>query len=70
MNKQTLPDDIRAYFVGMGARGGRTGGKRRLETITPERRKEIAKKAVMARWDRKWKAVSEALCQFWERLQR
>ncbi|MGA3213531.1 MAG: hypothetical protein ABSD20_19685 [Terriglobales bacterium] len=50
MAKQQLPDDIRAYFVKMGAEGGRIGGKRRLETITPERRKEIARKAVAARW--------------------
>lgn len=50
MNKQTLPDDIRAYFVEMGARGGRIGGKRRMETISPKRRKEIAQKAVAARW--------------------
>jgi hypothetical protein len=53
MANQTLPEDIRAFFVEMGARGGRIGGKRRLETITPERRKEIARKAVAARWERK-----------------
>jgi hypothetical protein len=50
MAKQKLPADIRAFFVEMGAQGGRIGGKRRLETITPERRKEIARKAVAARW--------------------
>ena len=60
MDKQKLPADIRAFFVEMGARGGRIGGKRRLETITPERRKEIAKKAVAARWERKRKAISDA----------
>ena len=53
MANQTLPEDIRAFFVEMGARGGRIGGKRRLETITPERRKEIARKAVAGRWERK-----------------
>ena len=50
MGKQTLPADIRAFFVEMGARGGHIGGKRRLEKITPERRKEIARNAVAARW--------------------
>jgi hypothetical protein len=53
MAEQKLPDDIRSYFVEMGARGGHIGGKRRLETITPERRKEIARKAVAARRERK-----------------
>ena len=52
MAKQKLPNDTRAYFVEMGARGGRIGGKRRMETITPERRKEIAQKAIAARWAR------------------
>jgi hypothetical protein len=52
MAKQKLPDDIKAFFVEMGARGGRIGGKRRMETMTPERRKEIAHKAITARWAR------------------
>jgi len=29
---------------------GRKGGKARLQKMTPERRKEIARKAVAARW--------------------
>jgi hypothetical protein len=29
---------------------GRKGGKARLRTMTPEQRKEIARKAVAARW--------------------
>jgi hypothetical protein len=32
---------------------GRAGGKRRLETLTPERRSEIARLAARARWDRR-----------------
>jgi len=35
----------------MGRRGGKIGGKRRLVTLTPERRREIALKAARARWD-------------------
>jgi len=50
MANQALPEDIKAFFVEMGARGGRIGGKRRLEKISPERRKEIARKASTARW--------------------
>jgi hypothetical protein len=50
MDKQKLPENIRAFFVEMGAQGGRIGGKRRMEKMTPERRKEIARNAVAARW--------------------
>jgi hypothetical protein len=34
----------------MGAKGGRIGGKRRLETMTDEQRKRSARKAAKARW--------------------
>lgn len=34
----------------MGKRGGKIGGKRRLETLTPEHRSQIALKAAQARW--------------------
>jgi hypothetical protein len=34
----------------MGRKGGKIGGKRRLETLTAKRRKQIAKKAAQARW--------------------
>lgn len=34
----------------MGRKGGMIGGKRRLETMTPERRKEIATLAAKKRW--------------------
>ena len=33
-----------------GRKGGLLGGKARKEALTPERRKEIAKKAAKARW--------------------
>jgi hypothetical protein len=34
----------------MGRKGGKIGGKRRLKTMTPERRTEVAKLAAEARW--------------------
>ena len=37
----------------MGRKGGRIGGKRRLETMTPEERSAAALKAARARWKRK-----------------
>ena len=39
--------------VALGKLGGRKGGKARAEKLTPERRKEIAKKAAEARWAKK-----------------
>jgi len=34
----------------LGHKGGLKGGKARAEKLTPERRREIAKKAAEARW--------------------
>jgi hypothetical protein len=34
----------------MGRRGGLKGGRARAEKLTPEQRREIAKKAARARW--------------------
>jgi hypothetical protein len=50
MPKKKLPDDIRLYFAKMGSQGGKIGGKRRAESLSPERRREIAQKAIAARW--------------------
>ena len=36
--------------VALGRLGGLKGGKVRAERLTPEQRKEIAKKAALARW--------------------
>ena len=36
--------------VALGRLGGLKGGKARAESMTPERRKEIAKKAAEVRW--------------------
>lgn len=37
----------------LGRRGGLKGGKARAEALSPERRREIAKKAAAGRWGRK-----------------
>ena len=34
----------------LGKKGGKIGGKRRLETMTAQERSEAAKKAALARW--------------------
>jgi hypothetical protein len=50
MAKKRIPADIRKYFVEMGRIGGTKGVAARMEKISPERRKEIAQKAIAARW--------------------
>jgi hypothetical protein len=39
--------------VALGRRGGLKGGKARAEALTPEERKESARKAAEARWGKK-----------------
>lgn len=39
--------------VALGRLGGLKGGKARAKKLSPERRKEIAKKAAQARWAKK-----------------
>lgn len=39
-----------AAAVALGRRGGLRGGKARAQALTPEQRREAAKKAVAARW--------------------
>ena len=43
-----LPDEIRDYFRKQGARGG----KARAANLSPEQRREIARKAAQGRWAR------------------
>jgi len=39
----------------MGRKGGRIGGKRRLDTMTSEQRREAARKAATTRWAKQGK---------------
>ncbi len=41
---------ISLLMAQLGRKGGKKGGKRRLETMTSEERVEVAKKAARARW--------------------
>ena len=38
--------------VALGRLGGLKGGKARAKKLSPERRREIARKAVLARWEK------------------
>ncbi|MAF43102.1 MAG: hypothetical protein CMI54_02885 [Parcubacteria group bacterium] len=40
-------------FKALGHRGGLKGGKGRAESLTPERRVEIARAAALARWGKR-----------------
>lgn len=42
----------------MGRKGGRIGGKRRLETLSDRRRSQIARQAAQARWSKKRKKTA------------
>ena len=42
--------EMSAVMREMGRRGGRIGGKRRLETMTASERSAVASRAAMARW--------------------
>lgn len=46
-------DEVSRVMANLGARGGRIGGKRRLETMTPEQRSAVALKAARARWGKR-----------------
>jgi hypothetical protein len=41
---------ISQIMAEMGRRGGKIGGKRRLQTMSASERKEVAKKAAKVRW--------------------
>jgi len=46
---------VSQVMAAMGRKGGKIGGKRRLETMTPERRSEVGKLAAQKRWGTKKK---------------
>lgn len=44
---------VSALMAHLGRKGGKIGGKRRLQTMTKEERAEVARKAARARWKAK-----------------
>lgn len=54
MGSDTVPPaGLSDYMARIGSKGGKIGGKRRLQTMTPEQRSELALKAARARWKKK-----------------
>ena len=48
--KRTLPKAVLEYFRKQGKKGGKMSAAARMEKLTPERRKQIAKTAAAVRW--------------------
>jgi hypothetical protein len=42
--------DVSARMRELGKRGGKVGGRRRADVLSPERRREIASHAAKSRW--------------------
>ena len=52
-SEQTIPQEGKnPHAVALGRLGGKKGGKARAERMTPEQRKEAARKAAQARWSK------------------
>jgi hypothetical protein len=47
---QPTKSELSKVMRALGHRGGKIGGKRRMETMTPEQRSTVALKAARARW--------------------
>jgi hypothetical protein len=43
-------DAVSNYLARIGRKGGKASGKARMEKLTPEQRREVARKAAAARW--------------------
>jgi len=50
--KIRVSQELRRFFQRIGKRGGKAGGPAAAQALTPEQRKERARKAALARWDK------------------
>ena len=48
--EEPLRVNLSTYMAEIGRKGGKVGGKRRLQTMTAASRKRLATKAAKARW--------------------
>lgn len=55
---ETEKSIVSQIMAEMGRKGGKIGGKRRLETMTAEQRSEVALKAARERWKKHKKVNS------------
>lgn len=54
-SSQIDKDTLSRVMAEMGRKGGKIGGKKSLQTMTPAERKSRARKAAQARWKKKQK---------------
>jgi hypothetical protein len=47
------PAQVSLLMAELGRKGGKIGGKRRMETMSAKERKDVARKAAAARWSSK-----------------
>jgi hypothetical protein len=45
-------DEVSRVMAALGRKGGKIGGRKRADSLTKARRREIALKAARARWDK------------------
>jgi len=53
LSTQEATESVRDYLASIGRKGGLKGGKARAKKLSVTRRKQIAKKAAKARWNKK-----------------
>lgn len=49
-NTAVTDSEISRVMAALGRKGGKVGGRKRAESLTPKKRSEIALKAARARW--------------------
>jgi hypothetical protein len=52
LENATVPKAVSQYMAQIGRKGGRIGGKQRLNTMSAAERHEVAQKAARVRWER------------------
>ena len=52
VSERKVPPEISRAAAALARRGASKGGKARAAKLTPERRQEIAKKAIRVRWEK------------------
>jgi hypothetical protein len=51
--KEPTSAELSRVMAALGRKGGKIGGRRRMETMTAEQRKDIASKAAKTRWNKR-----------------
>jgi len=52
VNPGPTPSEVSRVMAALGRKGGKIGGRRRADILSPKKRKEIASQAARTRWAR------------------